>query len=319
MDEEQLVEFFRTALPEQFGAVLHWAGDDGSLHKSVTGRPVTVSDLMVETVHFRRDWSTPEQIGYKAVTVNYSDLASCGVEPSWFMLGLGAPAGIGLDFMRRMYRGIRRAMDLWGGGFAGGDFSRCGQLVLSVSAGGYLSQEQNYWSRSGLESGDFIYCSGIPGTSAYGLHQLVGGVETAPEAVLKHLAPDPPLAVMRALRRGRVPVNGCADISDGLSTDLHHLAVESGKIILLDTDAVPVVVHPDGFSFALYGGEDFELVFASPLQIDPGQFQRKYGIHITCIGRVADRAGRAAGVVDTCGNAIAPGGYDHFKKKGGTD
>lgn len=312
MNEDRLVDFFRNVLPESSGEVLHWAGDDGSLHRKVHGKPVTVVDLLIENVHFSRKWSKPEQIGYKAVTVNYSDLASCGVSPSWFMLGLGVPASVDLGFLKPLYNGIYKAMTDWGGGFAGGDFSRCEQVLLSVSAGGYLIDGHNYWGRNGATPGDYLYCSGTLGLAALGLQQLMNNPLARGVAVTKQLTPPAPLPVMNMLRDYNCSVTSCADISDGLSTELNHLAVESGVDFVVERSKIPAVDCLNGLDLALYGGEDYELVFTVSEPIDTITVEKSSNIRLSLLGRVYEKSSEEPAVYLSDGSRLKSGGYDHF-------
>lgn len=328
--EAELIRRFRSFFPEAGKYVRRWGGEDAARIASHGGETVACVDLLVEDVHFRLDWGAPEALGYKSVAVNYSDLAACGAEPAYIMLGLAAPPAFLRDRMDGFYAGIRRALDSWGGEFAGGDYTRADKVFISLSAVGVLEADMAFWTRAGARPGDHLYLTGTPGRAALALQRLLAGekdgvaAQLAPDPPLAasrrlavdkqsgldaQLAPDPPLAATRWLRKNAVPVGGCCDTSDGLSTSLHLLAAESGCRLVLDTAALPLPAGPDSLPLALGGGEDYDLLFTTPALLDSGRCRRESGIRLTRIGCCTD----GSGVTDNAGRSLPDSGYDHLR------
>lgn len=306
--EQELERFFRQVLPAATGPVLAWAGEDGALLEAAKEQRVTVLDMLVEGVHFSWQYSSPAQLARKALAVNLSDLAACGAEPVSCMLGLAVSRTFLAGGLEEFYQGLADALRKWEIAFAGGDFSLAPVTMLTVSAEGYLAAGQDFWSRSGARPGDQVYLTGTPGLAALGLDILQGKREPFPAAVERQLDPPPPLPQARWLRENRVPVTACMDNSDGLATSLHCLARESGRLFVVEQEQIPQPAVSGAEEYALGGGEDYELLFTTPLALDPQAFLETTGTILTRIGRVVN----GEGVQGADGEPLPCCGYDHL-------
>lgn len=263
-------------------------GDDAAVWRPAEGVEIAVSqDALVEERDFRRRWITPRALGRRALTVALSDLAAMGAAPAWCTATLCAPGSTELEDVLEIQRGLVAAAAESGCAVAGGDLSDTpGGLVIDVAVGGTAAPGR--WLRRGAASpGDAIAVTGSLGAAAAGLAALrlaeFSGLDGVPDSSLS----DELLrwvAAFRApvarLEEGRnladAGVRCAGDISDGLLVECARTAAASGCGVELWDDRVPV---PEGLreqfpaewrSFALAGGEDFELVFCAPPHIVSG-------------------------------------------------
>src|SRR5262249_323754 len=211
-------------------------GDDGAVIKASAGTDlIACCDLMVESVHFRTEWTPPRLLGRKALAVNLSDVAAMGALPKFAMISIAVPHKYSPEFIDELLKVISELADASGVAIMGGDTSGSSQsLFIDISVIGECEGGRAV-TRSGAEIGNRIYVSGSLGASALGLSFLEAGFrlsdvkdlgDTARHALLKHLAPEPKLRLGRALGEA-----GFADakihISGGLSTYLRHTLEES--------------------------------------------------------------------------------------------
>ena len=245
-------------------------GDDAAVVATPDGRVVATVDVLVEGVHFRLDWSTPEQIGRKAVAVNLIDVAAMGAVPTGLLVGLAAPASTSAVALKELADGMWREAGEVGAGLVGGDVVAADRLVISVTALGDL-QGREPVTRAGARPGDVVALCGRLGWAAAGLAVLGRGFRSPAAVVNAHRVPEPPYhAGPRAAAAGATAM---IDISDGLIADLGHVAAASGVAIdvhsanlsvpqrLLDVSAA---LGADPMHWVLAGGEDYALVAAFP-------------------------------------------------------
>jgi len=253
-------------------------GDDCAvLPKDGESDLLLTADMLVEDIDFRLEWTTPEFLGHKALAVSLSDIAAMGGKPVWAMLSLGVPENIWqTDFVERFYEGwfaLAREFDVE---LVGGDISRSPEkLVVDSVVGGEVPAGQAIL-RSGAEVGDVIFVTDTLGGAAGGLKLLERGfliLDELPDLtanmLLRQLKPMPQIIATKRLRKQGV-VTSMIDVSDGLSSDLHHLCRQSGVGARIAADRLPVepdlgnYFHSDdSFQMALNGGEDFALLFTA--------------------------------------------------------
>jgi thiamine-monophosphate kinase len=273
---------------------------------AVVGGFAVTTDALVDGVHFRTDWSSPTDIGWKAVSVNVSDLAAEGATPTWLVTTVCAPPSTSLDLLTGIYEGIGEACESYGCALVGGDTVRAAELVLSVTAIGRLDREPLRRSRARV--GDVLAVTGPLGRAACGVNLLLAGDP-------KDVPVDDALACVEAHRRpiaridaAETQAHAAIDISDGLASDARRLAEASGHGIAIDTLPIAPEVERiaaargwDAERIALAGGEDFELLFA----LDDAHLGG-----LIPIGRVVDEPG-----VWYKGEPMRIEGFDHFSPR----
>ena len=278
-----------TARLPQTDAVLVGPGDDAAVVAAPDGRVVATTDVLVEGVHFRRDWSTGYDVGRKAAAANLADVAAMGGVGTALLVGLAAPAGLPLQWALDLADGLRDECQLVGAAVVGGDTVTADQVVVSVTA---LGRVERWVTRAGAQAGDLVVVAGRLGHSAAGLRLLQEGVTEGP-LVDAHRRPAPPYAAGPLL--AAAGATALCDVSDGLVNDLGHIALASGVRIDLDSAALD---DPDvELSDVLTGGEDHALVATVPAPVA--------GCRV--IGRVLDGEG-----VTLDGEPVT-GGWEHWR------
>jgi len=284
-------------------------------------------DTLVEGVHFDLAFTSLEQLGWKALAVNLSDIAAMGGEPRYALLSLGWPPRRDRSQALSLADGLARAAREFGAAIIGGDTvaSPVG-LTLTVTLTGVVPAGQMV-RRSGARPGDLVYVTGVLGEAAAGLEVLKRGLaldRDLREALVEaHLAPRPQLKAGRLLAREGL-ATAMIDVSDGVATDLSHLCQASSVGARIEAAAVPVsprlkAAAPrlglDPLRLALTGGEDYQLLFTSPPQAAPSlalAFSRAGLAPPRALGEITAAPGvllvTAAGEQD-----ISWQGYDHFR------
>ena len=242
-----------TRVVERLGssdAVLLGPGDDAAVVAAPDGRVVVSTDVLVENVHFRRDWSSAYDVGRKAAAVNLADIAAMGARGTALVIGLGAPVDLPVDWALHLTDGLRDEAALVGACIVGGDVVRSEVVTISVTALGDLEGRPPV-TRSGARPGDVVVLAGVLGHSAAGLALLERGESTGP-MIDAHRRPTPPYAHGPLL--AIAGATSMCDVSDGLLSDVRHITRASGVQIDLD----------DADELFLTGGEDHALVATLP-------------------------------------------------------
>lgn len=280
-------------------------GDDTAfLPPSATGWLVS-QDMLVETIHFRWDWMTPEQVGAKAVSVNVSDIAAMGGVPKAVLTSIALPGAFSLEAVEDLYRGMARALDQYGAVLIGGDtVGSPDRLVIDVTVLGHPGPAGPV-TRVGAKPGDRLVVTGRLGAAYAGLKLLSHGVAWPSEAVYErsvqvaHVAPQ---ARVDSGQRLGVVAHALTDISDGLLPEVEELTRFGGIGVTLYGDAFPIdeatrrvakMFASDPLDFALYGGEDYELLAAVPASkmAELPAIARETGVALTEIGVITDDPG----------------------------
>ena len=307
-------------IKKSFG--LRAIGDDCAvLPKNDQFDTVVSVDLMIEDIDFRLNWTSPKNLGHKALAISLSDIAAMGAQPVWSLLTLGVPDHLwNTSFLREFYQGWTELAGQFGVELAGGDISRSPErLVIDSFVGGEVEKGKAIM-RSGAKSGDRIYVSGKLGGAAGGLRLMESyddsgdGGSWKTRLIDRQLRPTPQVALGRRLLRDEI-ASAMIDLSDGLSSDLLHICEDSGvgaelnaSAIPIDKDLVTLISEEEALTLALNGGEDFELLFTVPEE----KAHLLTSDLVTCIGVITDAA---SGVQLKDGNQktpIYPLGYRHF-------
>ena len=295
-------------------------GDDAALLHARPGTQLAVStDMLVSGTHFFAD-TDPEDLGWKTLAVNVSDLAAMGATPRWAFLALALP-GADEAWIAAFARGFFACADAHGVDLAGGDTTR-GPLTLSVTIIGEVPQGQAI-TRAGGRPGDDLWVSGQPGMAALGLAALRGEarISTAGSAacIAALQRPQPRVALGLALRG---IATAMLDVSDGLLGDLGHILECSATGAIIDVGALPLAALRDnGADEALArrcllgGGDDYELLFAAPAarRADVEVLAGQLGLALHRIGELGAEPGTLW--LREADGRLVPGtrsGYDHF-------
>jgi thiamine-monophosphate kinase len=245
-------------------------GDDAAVVSAPDGRVVISTDVLVEGVHFRWDWSTPEQVGRKAAAVNMADIAAMGAVPTALVVGLGCPPGTAASVAEGIAAGLWAEASAAGAGVVGGDVVSAAQVVLSVTVLGDLAGRAPV-TRSGARPGDVLAVAGRLGWAAAGLAVLRRGFRSPVEVVGAQRVPEPPYAAGPAA--ALAGATSMIDVSDGLLADLGHVAEASGVALDVRSAALPLAprladvgttLGADPLRWLLTGGEDHALLATFP-------------------------------------------------------
>lgn len=300
-------------------------GDDTAVWRVDASTQLATVDAFIQDVHFSLDIFPWEEVGWKALAVNLSDIAAMGGLPRYALVSLALPGDTEVDDVTALYRGMIELAQQSGVAVAGGNISRAPLVVIDVSVLGIIAEQGGQpLIRSAAVPGEQIAVTGYLGTAAAGLEMLTAGLQFDPEAAacLKRafLHPDPRLTEGRLLVEQGVKT--AIDISDGLIADLGHICKSSRVGARLEIDHVPVQpVVKDSFGdrsleLALSGGEDYELLFTGSAEIID-RVEKAASCPITVIGEiVADNIGEII-PVDREGNRFDfdKTGWEHFAAK----
>lgn len=316
--------------------VIRGIGDDTAVLQGTPGtRLLACCDMLIEGKHFDFAYYSPREVGWKALAVNLSDIAAMGGRPRWALVSLGLRPDLKVSFVEEIYAGIAELAQRFGVVIIGGDTcAAAGRLVIDVCLLGEAYRSEVAY-RSGADEGDLILVTGTIGAAAAGLACLRSGEKAALEnfAELRqaHLKPLPRVKEAAVLIKSGL-VGAMNDLSDGLASELHEIAQASGCGARIWADRLPISpatafmagrLGVNAHDWALFGGEDYELLLTipggkgSPLKARRlGRSLRKItGTPLTFIGRILPALG-VVEIVQSDGaiEPLLPGGYNHFKK-----
>jgi len=306
-------------------------GDDAAVLKQFAGRETVITtDLLVEGVDFNRDTSPPRLLGHKALAVSLSDIAAMGARPRWALCSIGVPPQLwDSSFLDEFYEGLFSLADRYDVKLIGGDVSRAAEkfVVDSIVLGECENQPPVF--RSGAKVGDRLFVTGALGAASAGLRLLERGARinkatkdhewpSIEALLLRQLAPEPRVGWGLVLGQEHL-TTAMIDLSDGLSSDLHHLCKESGVGAVVRSASLPVdpLVTElcgrralDPLMLALHGGEDFELLFTVAPENAKRLPRKVDGIGITEIGEITSKGIRVSEGARVW--KLKPEGWKHF-------
>lgn len=337
MKIEQLGEFglidrIHHALPAPNKDVIVGIGDDVAVLRSNADRVyLATCDVQMEGAHFLRTDIAPRDLGVKALAINLSDIAAKGGTPLYALVSLGLPNDLEVEFIDELYAGMRSEAEQFGVDIVGGNIShsRLG-LFIDIFLLGEAPRE-NILLRSGARVGDQILVTGSLGDAAAGVtlvldHTLPTSESYATLARKRYHLPTPRVREGQAIAASRL-ANAMLDISDGLASDLAHICERSKVGARVVAEKLPVApenrvlahkAHGDDFHFALYGGEDYELLFTAPTKNAATLVERimhETGTPVSIIGEILPQSeGRQLVLADQQLVPLEARGWDHFKK-----
>jgi len=289
-------------------------GDDAAvLHYDKNNYFLFTTDMLVENDHFSLKYSTPQQIGMKAVEQNASDIAAMGGIPRFAVVSLAIPKDISVEFVDGLYNGINKKAKKHRVNVVGGNITHSKEIAVNIAMIGFV--EKKYLAlRSGAKIGDLIFCSGDVGASTAGLELLRRG--KMGKSIKKHLEPGCRLGLARKLVK--IGINSMIDVSDGVASEVGHICEQSkagaviyaGKLpISKDTIKDSKKIKKNPIDFALYGGEDFELVFTSPKK--KLKQLKKYDVKV--IGKIVEKK-YGVKIIRNNKKTDIESGFDHFRR-----
>ncbi|HEX6711541.1 MAG TPA: thiamine-phosphate kinase [Rubrobacter sp.] len=286
MNEFEVIRRISALLPPAPPEVIVPVGDDCAVLKIGDSTWVAASDMLVSGHHFK-GWAAPEDVGYKAVAVNASDVAAMGGTPRFVLVSGGAPDP---ETALRCFEGVMEACERFGIYPLGGDTTSAGALTVDVAILGELAAQPVL--RSGASHGDLLAVTGELGAGAAGLLALEDG-RTGPERLVRrYLRPEPRLEAGRVAARLRA--GAMIDLSDGLASDVRHVCERSGVGCMVDLDLLPIeedtrelarALRRDPEILAASGGEDYELMISAPESV-LDVLAQNVDVPITVIGEV---------------------------------
>lgn len=240
-------------------------GDDAAVIKT-QGLQILTTDCLVEGDHFKQEWFTPFQIGMKSIVINVSDVAAMGGVPKYVLVSLCIPKDLDVNFIEKMYNGMRKSCSKYNIEIIGGNMTHSNQIIISITLTGEV-EKKNLKLRNGAKPGDFILVSGPLGNGRAGLRLFQNNVKGHDKVRLDYLEPKSKLD--HGIKIAPF-VNSMIDISDGLAPEIKHICNESKCGAIIYKDKIPIkdeirefakTINEDVYDYALYGGEDFELLY----------------------------------------------------------
>jgi thiamine-monophosphate kinase len=290
-------------------------GDDAAAIAPGSDPLVWTIDAAVEGVHFRRDWVSFGDLGFRATMAAASDLAAMGARPLGILASLVLPADVGDDALEAIAQGQRAACDVLGTAVLGGNLARGGELSITTTV---LGESAEPMRRDGARVGDALWIAGAVGLAAAGLALIESGREDGSAA--SRIAVQSwrrPQAQIDAGLEARSQASAAIDVSDGLVRDVGHIARASGIRAVIDPAALctpelvaaAALLDRDPIELALYGGEDYALIVAAPAGAKLHAFKRIGGCE------PIEPGGSLVAMVAPDGSltAVADKGFDHFE------
>jgi thiamine-monophosphate kinase len=314
--EKTLIAQIRSMARRGNSSVLIGIGDDCAVLRPRPGQDLIVTtDFSLEGVHFRRDWHSPDSVGHRCLARGFSDIAAMGGEPVAIFLSLALPRSLPQRWVQGFMRGLIALADKYAATLSGGDTAESpGGILADVVVVGSVPKGKAVL-RSGARPGDRIIVSGALGGSAAAIVELrkKAGKKINPRDYVRHFFPEPRVELGSMLRT-RGLASAMIDTSDGLSTDLAHICVESGVGAVVQPGLIPRArvgkpAHEVDNELALHGGEDYELLFTSPKEKRiPAEIG---GVPITQIG-IITRGREIFLVQDGVKRELKAAGWEHF-------
>jgi thiamine-monophosphate kinase len=329
LSEDELVAAITRVVSGPAEDVRVGIGDDAALVSVRSGELALSCDSLIEGVHFERALIAARDLGYKAVAVNLSDLASMGASPRYALVSLGLHPDVDPAWVMELYGGMMEACAEHAVSIVGGDLSRAAEVVISVTLVGEAPLGRAIL-RSGAGPGERIAVTGGLGASAAGLLLSRSSKETLAEALtggwgreLIRAHERPPARVGEGQTLAQSGATAMMDLSDGLTRDLPRLCRASEVGATIRAGAIPVAQEVttlagrlglDALELALSGGEDYELLVV----LRPGAFdeaaerlRERFGVPLTEIGETTEDG---IVLVDETGTSrpLEARGWDHF-------
>jgi thiamine-monophosphate kinase len=294
--------------------ILTQIGDDAAVIRIGGGLMLFTTDTLVEDDHFSLRWSSPYQIGMKAMEINVSDIAAMGGVPKYVLISLCLKKTSEVEFVDGLYKGIYAVAKKYGFEVVGGNMTHGKQVVIDVCM---IGETQKPVLRSGAKAGDLICVTGDLGKSKAGLElfRRFGAGAKRFAAAKPHLEPKARLSESKIIARF---AGAMIDVSDGLAPEVGHICEMSRVGAIIYAEKIPVssetkkaaqLLKKKALDFALYGGEDFELVFT--LNEKRLAQLKKQLRNFSVVGKILNK-GEGICLLENGKKKNLGKGYDHF-------
>jgi len=284
-------------------------GDDCALLRAEKATIALSIDISVENVHFRRDWLTRSQIGFRSAVASLSDLAAEGARAAGVLVSLALPLETSSEHAAEIMEGVGNAAALVGAKVLGGDLSQAPFMIVDVCSIGTAPRPVR---RRGAEVGDGLWVTGRLGAMELALRELRSGRAPDAPVMTRFAAPEPRIQAGQWL--ASQSARAMIDISDGLSADARHIAAASAVAIEISLERLPCWPGA-GPLIAASSGEEYELLVCMPPAFGETQAQAFTGLvatPLTRIGTVVDGPAGSVRFTERGVEVAAPAGFDHF-------
>lgn len=301
-------------------------GDDAAIvETSPKQLTVLTTDMLVENIHFCLDSITPFQLGYKSLAVNISDMAAMAAIPRFALISLGISSDFELSFVKDLYTGMLELANACDVSIVGGDTTCSEKLIINITLTGEVERNM-FRLRSDACLEDKILVTGKLGASSLGLHLILNKWAKNWENLVKaHFMPVPRINEARIASQSGA--RAMEDISDGLISEITHICEESKVGSRIYLNQLPIAddvlkacteLKLDPYDFALYRGEDYEIVFTAPGERIDEIKRNILSETKTPVTEIGEITGQELGVslVLPDGTCVNPEktGYEHFKR-----
>ena len=312
--EFSLIKRIREIIEIEKGNVVVGPGDDTAVLKGPADKYLLFTcDSLVENIHFSLDYTNPQDLGWKALAVNVSDIAAMGGLPTYAIISLILNRKINEEWVNKLYEGFQKFIKEYPVSLVGGNISRSkSSVVVDIAMLGEVEKDR-LTRRSNAKIGDLIVVTGTLGDSKASMKILKKGGNN-PFLSRRHLRPNPRLKEIRKIT-SKVKLNSLIDISDGFTQDLFRVLEESKVAASVDISKIPLSSQLKKFAkdkaldFALVGGEDYELLFTLSKKEAKKLPSKVSGTALTVIGEIIK--GKPKIFIDN--KEMVPKGFNHFK------
>ncbi len=315
LGEHSLLEFIYSKLKTRGKKVVQGVGDDAAvLDYDKKYFLLLTTDSLIENIHFRKQWFSAEQIGKKAIEQNVSDIAAMGGSPTYALVSLQLPNSLDFSYFQKLYGGILKQCSAYSIQIIGGNISQAKEISISITMLG-LVEKNRICLRKNAKKGDLICVTNDLGKSCVGL-ELLKKAKKGPSI-------DYFLNPKAKLKEGRIlsgnGVKSMEDVSDGLSSEIHNICKASNVGAIIYQDKTPIKketvndakkMGKDPIQCALYGGEEFELVFTGPKRLISKLRNKK--IQFSVIGEIVDKS-KGVSLISKGKPMKLSRGFEHFK------
>ena len=292
-------------LRERWGTLAVGLGDDAAILELPRGdRMVATMDTAMEGVHFKREWLSLQEIGYRAVTAALSDIAAMAAQPRGVLVAIAAPSR---DAVLALGDGVGDAVRVVGTVIIGGNLSNADSICITTTA---LGSAFTPLRRDAARPGDFVYLTGALGGPTAALRALESGLPV--KDALRERFARPRARIAEAQWLALHGAMAGVDVSDGLVADAGHIAAASNCFVALEQDRIPV--FPGARLEDAYGGEEYELIAVSRTPLPEQEFAARFGVSLTLIGRCKEGPARAGvNVAGKEGVPVSGSAWVHFE------